>query len=289
MSAEHDLRARLVAAGLGQHAESLVGLTMPSVRLRTEPCEQGELPVGTTKLGGLPDLPPAGSWPRARGVPLSFVAQLNLAEIVPLDHQHAEILPAAGLLGFFYDTAEQPWGFDPGDRGGWQVRFIEPGTPLVRSHWPQDLPGDGRFHEVRLSPEPEVTVAAMESFVVAQIAPSLEEQLAYASACVEAFGEHDDRVIHRLLGHPDPVVGGDMQLECQLLSNGVSCFGDHGADVRVQQLRSGAADWRLLLQVDSEEHAGMVWGDAGRLFYWMRTQDLVARRFDQAWLVLQCS
>jgi uncharacterized protein YwqG len=57
----------------------------------------------------------------------------------------------------------------------------------------------------------------------------------------------------------------------------------------VQQLRSGAADWRLLLQVDSEEHAGMVWGDAGRLYYWMRTQDLVARRFDQAWLVLQCS
>jgi uncharacterized protein YwqG len=288
MVAEHDLRARLVAAGLGQRVEALVGLTMPSVRLRAQLVEVGELPVGTTKLGGLPELPPSWSWPRARGGPLSFVAQLNLAEVARLDRRYVEVLPAAGLLVFFFDAVGQWLGSDPGDRGGWQVRFIQPGTPLVRTHFPKDLPGDGRFGEVPLTAEPEVTVAPWESFVVAQIVPSLEEQLAYAAACVEVLGEHEDRVIHRLLGHPDPIHG-DMQLECQLLSNGICYYGDHDADPRVRQLRPGAADWRLLLQVDSEDQAGMVWGDAGRIYYWVRTQDLRARRFDQAWLVLQCT
>jgi uncharacterized protein YwqG len=47
-------------------------------------------------------------------------------------------------------------------------------------------------------------------------------------------------------------------------------------------------DWHLLLQVDSEQAAGMMWGDVGRLYYWIRSKDLKAGNFDNVWLVLQC-
>ena len=82
---------------------------------------------------------------------------------------------------------------------------------------------------------------------------SRDEQFAYAEAL-----EDRGAVIHRLLGHPDPVQG-DMQLECQLASNGIDC-GDAGGyrDPRVPALRPGAADWRLLLQIDSDDAAGMM-------------------------------
>ena len=30
-------------------------------------------------------------------------------------------------------------------------------------------------------------------------------------------------------------------------------------------------------------------GDVGRIYYWMPSEDLAARRFDRAWLILQCS
>jgi len=133
--------------------------------------------------------------------------------------------------------------------------------------------------------EQEVTYAPWESFAIDQLGLSRDEQFAYA----EALEGQQDEVIHRLLGHPDPVQG-DMQLECQLASNGIYCGNSSGyRDPRVPALQSGAADWRLLLQIDSDDPAGMMWGDVGRIYYWMHTEDLAAHRFDRAWLVLQCS
>ena len=80
-----------------------------------------------------------------------------------------------------------------------------------------------------------------------------------------------------------------MELECQLASNGVY-LGDGKAygDARYDHLRAGAHDWRLLLQLDSDETAEMMWGDSGMLYYWIRQQDLRALDFSNTWLVLQC-
>ena len=281
-----ELQARLVAAGLQRHVEALLGLAATSVRLRPRPVEGEELPVGSTKLGGRPDLAPFSSWPSRAGAPQSFVAQLNLADTAPLGSQRA-VLPPAGLLVFFYDTydtEQQAWGFDPADQGAWQINFIEPGIPLVPTDFPADLPEHGRYQEVQLAGEHEVTYAPWESFAVDQLGLSHDERFAYAEAL-----EDREAVIHRLLGHPDPVQG-DMQLECQLASNGIYCGNASGYhDPRVPALRPGAAHWRLLLQIDSDDAAGMMWGDVGRIYYWMHTEDLAARRFDRAWLILQCS
>jgi hypothetical protein len=42
-----------------------------------------------------------------------------------------------------------------------------------------------------------------------------------------------------------------MQLECQLASNGIYCGDPDGyKNPRVAELKSGAADWILLLQID---------------------------------------
>jgi uncharacterized protein YwqG len=59
-------------------------------------------------------------------------------------------------------------------------------------------------------------------------------------------------------------------------------------DPRAKALEAGAADWRLLLQVDSDENATMMWGDTGRVYFWMRDEDLRAARFERVWTILQC-
>jgi uncharacterized protein YwqG len=74
-----------------------------------------------------------------------------------------------------------------------------------------------------------------------------------------------------------------MRLQCQLVSHGVT---DEN-DPRVAELSPRAKNWRLLFQVDSDEHAGMRWGDNGMLYYWIERADLAAHRFDATWLVLQ--
>jgi uncharacterized protein YwqG len=53
-------------------------------------------------------------------------------------------------------------------------------------------------------------------------------------------------------------------------------------------LEKGAQDWILLLQVDSDDDAQMMWGDAGMLYFWIRRQDLAQAAFGKAWCILQC-
>lgn len=80
-----------------------------------------------------------------------------------------------------------------------------------------------------------------------------------------------------------------MDMECQLVTNGFYCGnGTNLEDSRSQELASGVKDWKLLIQIDSDQKSGMDWCDAGRLYYWIRTQDLLQERFDRAWMVLQC-
>src|SRR5262245_37266549 len=73
-------------------------------------------------LGGSPGLPAGVTWPEWKGRKLGFLARISLADLrqaLPITW-----LPASGALLFFYDTEEQPWGFDPADRGGCAVLCV---------------------------------------------------------------------------------------------------------------------------------------------------------------------
>jgi uncharacterized protein YwqG len=66
-----------------------------------------------------------------------------------------------------------------------------------------------------------------------------------------------------------------MQLECQLVTNGLYCGDASGYDdPRRRALETGATDWRLLLQIDSDDVLGSMWGDSGRVYFWIREQDV---------------
>jgi uncharacterized protein YwqG len=81
---------------------------------------------------------------------------------------------------------------------------------------------------------------------------------------------------------------GEMKLKCQLVFNGLYC-GDASCyrNPLCVQLDSGAEDWQLLTQFDFDENARMSWGDAGRLYFWIRSNDLVQKAFDKAWMISQ--
>jgi uncharacterized protein YwqG len=93
---------------------------------------------------------------------------------------------------------------------------------------------------------------------------------------------------HRMFGWPD-LVQNSMQLDCQLASSGIDLRSDAGYDdPRAAQLEGGAAEWMLLLQVDTDDEAGWMWGDCGTLYYWIRRPDLLAGRFDRVWMIFEC-
>jgi uncharacterized protein YwqG len=48
-------------------------------------------------------------------------------------------------------------------------------------------------------------------------------------------------------------------------------------------------NWRLLMQIDTDDDGGMMWGDCGRLYFWMTDDALQRRAFEECWMILQCS
>ena len=75
----------------------------------------------------------------------------------------------------------------------------------------------------------------------------------------------------------------------ELVTNGIYCGDPKGyADPRAKELEKNQTQWRLLLQLDSDEAASMMWGDLGRVYFWIRERDLQDQRFDRTWTILQC-
>ncbi len=70
--------------------------------------------------------------------------------------------------------------------------------------------------------------------------------------------------LHRLLGYPD-----DIQEDMH------------------RDLAGDLSAWQLLFQMDSDSVPNTEWGDTGRIYYWIREQDLAKRDFSKVELILQ--
>jgi len=270
--------------GLVRVADQLSSLLTPSIRLKARAVPEEKLGVGSTHLGGTPDFAPGMSWPDCRGVPMAFLGQIRLSDVAALDHDAR--LPHSGMLYFFYEAQEQVWGFDPKDQGNWIViHFDKDLATLQRATPPANLPEESRFQCCQIAFSLEITAPPYDSVSVEHLQLSEAEGNAYANL-LDALDRTEP--IHRLLGYPEPIQG-DMQGECQFVANGV--FAGGGADVsdaRREELEKGITDWQRLFQLDSDESLATMWGDAGRVYFWIREQDLKNQDFGKALLVLQC-
>lgn len=239
--------------------------------------------AGFSRLGGLPQMPADMAWPEYDGKPQAFLAQIDLAEI------HAAMpssLPATGFLFFFYDQEQGMWGFDPKDAEGWRVLHVQTDCRSL----PECSPPEGLPEDFIYQPKP-VQAERIELLPDSQRLPDFEfdwnrDGDTYIECRQEVFG---NQPLHQMLGFPTPVQADEMELECQLASNGIYVGGPEGyEDPRVDGLSAGASEWKLLLQLDSDDDCGWMWGDAGTLYFWMREPDMKAGDFSHVWMVLQC-
>jgi uncharacterized protein YwqG len=85
-----------------------------------------------------------------------------------------------------------------------------------------------------------------------------------------------------MFGWPNQIQD-DMQLQCALYANNIPSVDDPRAAEAARQ----KAKWQLLLQIDSDDMAGMRWASSGIIYYWLERDALQRAAFDKSWLVLQ--
>ncbi len=236
-------------------------------------------------FGGTPTLPEDVTWPTRNGSPLDFLGCIFLEELHRT--QPVDWLPASGSLLFFYDIDDQPWGYDPEHRSGWCVMHL-PG--LVNSEPERD--DERKSNGDNTLPLTRVAFHKMDSYPMFE-RPCVEA-LNLTDKETDNLGELSDQQYgenphHQMIGFPTPIQGDSMELECEMASNGLS-DGDLSGyeDPRVKALEATAHEWKLLLQFDSDDDLGVMWGDCGMLYFWIREEDAKAGRFDKTWLALQC-
>ena len=97
---------------------------------------------------------------------------------------------------------------------------------------------------------------------------------------IRAFARLRTRVEHQISGHASPVQG---PVEYDVANATLAERHEWGDP----PLDDEAERWVLLAQFAGDHDADMMWGDEGTLYWLIRAEDLAARKFDQARLVIQ--
>lgn len=241
-------------------------------------------------LGGHPVLPDSVAWPAWEGHgPLSFVAAVDCAALaaVPLDIS----LPRAGALLFFYfdgqyDNHGVTVGFwDPATLAGARVLYAGPGENASVRECPA---GTQPYPRVELAAEPAVTFPGFEH-------PDLQATFLTPGEDLHSFLNHpvnDEAFLQALTDRPGPChqvggyaapVQGPVEYEAAAAALGTR---NRGND---PQLQAEQAQWTLLAQIDSDDGAGMMWGDCGCLYWLARRAEMTDSHLPPTSFTWQCA
>jgi uncharacterized protein YwqG len=254
-------------------------LARPAVSLTIHQADEAAIPVGNSKLGGLPDLPPGVAWPHREDKPLEFLAQINLADVADFDRE--KLLPSSGLLSFFLDTRR--FGANRAT-----VLYFE-GPDWQRLEKPEALMARGLMNSIRklwegsrlklsvcsINAGPLWTLPEWEAsdwLTLGNLKPTAEDYPAYHRLQEQLENQLPK---HQMLGHADSLEG-NVAHEAEQATRQLDWARD------VQAIEQGALEWEVLLQLDCQE-PDWDWEGFDRMFFLIRREDLRARRFDRVW------
>ena len=253
------------------------------------------LPVGCSRIGGRPDVPSDFVWPTYEGSsydvelkcrPLSFLAQINLRDVAAWDEEH--LLPTEGILSFFYELETMQWGFDPKDEGSARVFWFPDSEALSPAVFPDDMEQDFILPELPINCTPQVS---LPDYWCMKLPDEVTWDDYYACCATCDYTEAED--VTKLLGHPN-VIQNPMEEECERVTRGYRCGNPEDyqkvPEAEKEDISAKASEWRLLFQmgtVETDDYE-LMFGDAGYIYFWIRREDLLNRRFDRIWLILQC-
>lgn len=288
---EKEIIDLLVESGLEAYKEQIAPLIFPSFKVHLQPDDDKVIPLGASKVGGSPDLSEIDEWPKWKQYNLSFISQINLKDL-----PSPSPLPASGLLSFFF-AVEAMYDDEDFYRDPRTCRVIYTSTEhlerLKRRTRPAELPQEAVLKPNRSSFNPNLCVPTAESAYLENIGlgwdGNREDFDKYWKFFLLHFRarSHPDEYVNRLLGHPEQIQG-DMQVSCEVMKEGISYGALRNPSERRQVVQS-AVKWRLLLQIDSEEEkTGVMWGDVGRIYFWIREDDLAEQQFDRVVCIMQC-
>jgi len=276
---EAELKTALLKSEL-PHKEMLAALARPAIHALAEPTEY-EIPLGASRIGGLPDMPKSLAWPMWEKLPHMFVAQINLAELPDIAERH--LLPRIGHLYFFYEPEKGYLEDVPHCFGSWQVLYSA--EPPIRMA--AEEAGDARCRPEGWSVAPlrltfsELWTVPQGDSIWCRLPDSAWQQIKDFMDDFYDLHDVDMAFKHQLFGFPNWWHGYD-EVGCERIRRGLTRFMKPPESMR-RELEEAAREWLLLFQISHEGDRGSVsFDDMGTMFYWIRKSDLERHAFSAA-------
>lgn len=244
--------------------------------------------VGISHFGGKPDVPDNFVWPVYKNMPLAFLMQLSCAEFASLDINHE--LPNHGVLSFFYALDNDCFGYDNRDRDGFRVYWFDGAQPLHTANFVVGVSERNMLPRLAVSFVREASYPHVEDFTIL-LDKNIDDYSDFESAEKE-LGIHRTDCMHRMLGWAD-LIQNNASWNCEIRSQGYS-FGAGYRDIP-DAIKNGSKQpsvhrWKLLLQLGTVKVDGftLMFGDAGKLYFYVPQEDLKECRFDRVYGEMQC-
>lgn len=249
--------------------------------------------IGQSKFGGIPDLPIGMDWIKNDFTQkaYSFLCQINLKEISK--YEEANKLPKEGLLSFFFDL-------DSTDDG--KVIYIHPQNKLYKPNVPTKFEPIKQSFFKRIfskNPKSKLLKEAACNFSLDYSHPSANSlrieknkkifdiNLSALDAFQDDFFEKkydkndsEDIANHKLLGLYEGI-----QDEYQELI--LSDIFDNPAELTIEQINRGL-EWTLLFQMDSDQDLQFNYLDSGRVYFFIKHEDLENQDFNRVKVISDC-
>ncbi|SFC56838.1 Uncharacterized protein YwqG [Bacillus sp. 491mf] len=248
--------------------------------------------TGCSRVGGDPDLPPQFAWPLTTdGTPMTFLVQLNMCDVAKNDAN--ALLPKTGMLSFFLGIDEPAYNIE--HRVIW---FDETEVlSVVRRELPSETALETTYVGYELKARPSLEPPGFAYIDNEQIESDKVTLDDYDDLLYEIRDEEDDDII-QLFGYP---IGqhDDSEYEAALMLLTGEEY-EYNTDKTLEKLathfggdkekaKQEVADMQMLLELETDDDVGFCWWDAGVLHFFIRKEDLVARRFDRTYCSLYSS
>ncbi|MBE7148789.1 DUF1963 domain-containing protein [Bacillus mycoides] len=230
--------------------QELINTVFPCVKV--VPKQQEIIAIGSSKMGGVPDLPNTFEYPTYKENPLRFIAQFNLSDLqnVGMDHN----LPKTGMLYFFSIENYFEEDVDPTEAG----RVLYYDIPVEQLRRADEI--QAKYNQCAITFE--LTYKLPELFIEDEADSDRFLQL-----LEELIPDNYDN--HQMFGEPFSVQG-------EVL------------DETGQYMGIDPQHMTLLFQIDSDtKNCNMMWGDLGMLYFCIGNEDLKNRHFENTCCVLQ--
>ena len=274
------LRQELLTSEFAPHADDICARAEPCINL-TIAAVSGDLPLGASRFGYVPDLPIGVAWPTHRGRKLLHLAQVDCSQ---LPHWQGSPLPERGWLYFFAHlpiriTPEDPWTYAVLYHDGPREGLVRQPKPADDTEIWRDWAGGDELLYLLVPVAPEVAIDVDEQLLDPVLRwpaqAGLDEIIERICPDVaDSYG--DTRYAGYLLGKVYSLAGTATTNVNQMIEYGHL----HPRAAGIARAPGGPGnDWMHLLTLRSV--GSMQWSDCGILYFLIRRADLQARDFSR--------